>query len=270
MTIIHSNPGLLARRDHWCPWHDLDDSDEASSFSHGVLEPRLLSVKKTILHAPRHLLVIPDGHRRWAKQYNLSHEIAYKTASTIGTSFVNYFLRSESAHTLSLFLIAEHTLVRSVEELNPIFNALNEFLYDVSFMPSSLCSISVIGNLELLPKQTRELSIKINKRLTIDNKSHKRLNLLIGYSGTRNIRRFSEGYKMQSVAPIDIVYRMGGKYRLSDAPIMEAHNGFLLVLPTLFPDLDANLIETPFIIIDTQTFPGDVFKINATSMGEPQ
>ncbi len=205
-----------------------------------------MPISVNIIPEPKHIMLIPDGHRRWARLNGVSYDCAYDIASSNGLTFVEAFLRCGHVRTFTFYLIGEHTLYRSHGELNPIFNALDKFLERIVSMDLTDCVVEVIGDTCGLPDKTRKLANVLVHATNKKQNKIKKLNILLGYSGTRNLKLARKNINIQMLDGVDCVIRYGGNPRLSDAPILETLGGALLVSNALFPDVSCTDIETSF------------------------
>jgi len=133
-----------------------------------------------------HLLIIPDGFRRFAKKKKISTKRAYGIGSELGLKLLKT-LYPLNISEISYFLISTRTLTREKEIIKYIFNALDNFLQkllDILKNGKYNYQVCHYGNRVLLPQKTKYLLDEIKK---LDIKSNKKLNLLIGFSGSNMV-----------------------------------------------------------------------------------
>ncbi|GAH37815.1 unnamed protein product, partial [marine sediment metagenome] len=111
---------------------------------------------------PRHIGLILDGNRRWAKKRNLNmnlgHLAGYETLRKILFSFLDLGIKYLSVFALS----NENVKKRSPQELQYIYNLIINVIDVICKDPvikEEKVRINVIGRLSLLPPDVRE---KIN------------------------------------------------------------------------------------------------------------
>ncbi len=137
---------------------------------------------------PRHIGLILDGNRRWAKKRNLNmnlgHLAGYETLRKILFSFLDLGIKYLSVFALS----NENVKKRSPQELQYIYNLIINVIDVISKDPvikEEKVRMNVIGRLSLLPPDVRE---KINSLIeTTKDHDQKFLNICIMYDGQEEI-----------------------------------------------------------------------------------
>ncbi|MBA7676196.1 Isoprenyl transferase [subsurface metagenome] len=137
---------------------------------------------------PRHVGLILDGNRRWAKKRNLNmnlgHLAGYETLRKILFSFLDLGIKYLSVFALS----NENVKKRSPQELQYIYNLIINVIDVISKDPvikEEKVRMNVIGRLSLLPPDVRE---KINSLIeTTKDYDQKFLNICIMYDGQEEI-----------------------------------------------------------------------------------
>lgn len=137
---------------------------------------------------PRHIGLILDGNRRWAKKRNLNlnlgHLEGYETLRKILFSFLDLGIKYLSVFALS----NENVKKRSPQELQYIYGLIINVIDVISNDPvikEEKVKINVIGRLSLLPPDVRE---KINELIeTTKDHDQKFLNICIMYDGQEEI-----------------------------------------------------------------------------------
>ncbi|MCK4280640.1 MAG: di-trans,poly-cis-decaprenylcistransferase [Candidatus Lokiarchaeota archaeon] len=137
---------------------------------------------------PRHIGLILDGNRRWAKKRNLNmnlgHLAGYETLRKILFSFLDLGIKYLSVFALS----NENVKKRSPQELQYIYNLIINVIDVISKDPvikEEKVRMNVIGRLSLLPPDVRE---KINSLIeTTKDYDQKFLNICIMYDGQEEI-----------------------------------------------------------------------------------
>ncbi len=148
-----------------------------------IYEDRLLrSLDRERL--PRHVGVIHDGHRRFARQTGLPD---YQTSYRQGMDKFEEFLGwcgEVDIPAVTCWLLSKENLERPTEELDPYFDVLVD-LFDR--LPQSLGNdvrVGIIGSVELLPDRLAEAA----QRLTVRAPSgSRRLTIALAYGGRQEI-----------------------------------------------------------------------------------
>jgi len=147
-------------------------------------------LKKLVLQnpLPRHIGVIPDGNRRFAKKKGLSLYEAYELGVRKGEEFAEWCrmlgIKYLTFYTLSL----ENLERRSKEELSILFDLLKRYLNRIAKderVHRDQVRVRVLGRIDLLPEDVKE-SIRYVEEATIDYDRY-HLIFLIAYSGRKEI-----------------------------------------------------------------------------------
>ena len=202
---------------------------------------------------PRHVAIIMDGNRRWAKQRGLSsiegHKAGEKMIEPVALRCKELGILAVSFYTLST-----ENLKRSATEIEALLNVLRvgaepmlERLAreDIRFTP--------LGDLELLPEDIRK--ILLHAAEVTQNKQGMRVNLALGYGGRDEIiravrRSVDDGIpgetvtedilsaKMDTTGQPDpeLVIRTGGRARLSNFLPWQTVYSEIYFTDTLWPD----------------------------------
>ncbi|MFX1315388.1 MAG: polyprenyl diphosphate synthase [Promethearchaeota archaeon] len=137
---------------------------------------------------PKHIGLILDGNRRWAKENNmptnLGHLVGYRTLRERLFDFFDAGIRYLTIYALSL----ENARKRSPEELKYIYKIILKAVDTVikeSIIREEKIKINIIGRLSTLPKDVQE---KINELVEF-TKDHDQafLNVCIMYDGQEEI-----------------------------------------------------------------------------------
>lgn len=137
---------------------------------------------------PKHVGIVPDGNRRYAKKNNISrnmgHFRGYEVVKKILVSCFNAGIKYLSLYALSL----ENAVKRTQEELDYIYKIIKIAVETVKKEPivtEQKVRFNVIGRLELLPQDVRD---KIDELIDYTKEHDKAfINVLIMYDGQAEI-----------------------------------------------------------------------------------
>lgn len=206
-----------------------------------------------------HVLLIPDGDRRYAKKNNLSLQEAYQKAALTARSLVKWMLVDNDIEEFTFFgLSYANVNKRSLGDLNPILEAQKNIIQksvDDPFFHKNEIKISVCGEKHLLPKDYQR-AIKDIEDATKDYTKRK-FNLLLGYSGShdflRAIVKTIENKKNPTLEditgncminrPVDFLIRTANEKRISDAPFFLMRYTEFDFIPRFFPELRKSDIQ---------------------------
>lgn len=173
-----------------CPTRDSSTCDNGhvpwSAPFYRTYERRLLrSLDSQLL--PRHVGVILDGHRRFARAEGLAE---YQESYRSGMAKLRELLGwSTQLHlpAVTAWVLSTDNLRRPSTELDPYFDVLVELLDDLPELAHRLhCSVRVIGSLDLLPSELAEAA----KRAVADSPHEDakwRFTLALAYGGRDEI-----------------------------------------------------------------------------------
>ena len=151
------------------------------------LYERRLVAKLDLTKTPRHIGVILDGNRRWAKENpSKSGDTSSSHGHRAGAGKIIELLtwcEETSIDVVTLWLLSSDNLKRSTGELESLYSIIGETVDDLS--ATGRWSIKVVGSRELLPQA-------LNDRLTAAEQKTQGIggvavNVAIGYGGRLEI-----------------------------------------------------------------------------------
>ncbi len=210
---------------------------------------------------PRHVAMILDGNRRWAKQRLL--ETAAHGHRAGAAKFQEFLIWCDDLDidVATLYLLSTDNLTgRNTEELDELFEIIANLAEDLSHFRD--WRVQHVGSVEGLPQRLVDSLDDACKRTRANSGLH--INLAVGYGGRREIAdamrsivraHESQGGALDALAEIltpeligdhlytggqpdpDLVIRTSGEQRLSDFMLWQsAHSEFYFV-EALGPDL---------------------------------
>ncbi len=209
---------------------------------------------------PRHIAVIPDGNRRYARKYGLSLIEAYKHGVEKVRKFATWVLEYREIKHMTFFALSTENLQRSKAELEVLFrifkNEIRRTLEDPIIHENKI-RVRFIGDRSLLP---RDLVAEM-ERLEDATSSYGDydLTLALGYGGraelVRCIKRVLSGevrlekldeaslFQCLDTAFLkypepDIVVRTGGEKRLSNFLLYQTAYSELFFLDKYWPEVE--------------------------------
>ena len=133
---------------------------------------------------PRHVGVIIDGNRRWAKSIGLED---VNDGHRVGADKIADLLRwcdEAGVEVVTLFLLSTDNLQRPEPELTPLLRIIEGVACDLA-RPGRNWHLRAVGALELLPAET----VAVMKEAEEDTRDRPgaTVNLAVGYGGRREI-----------------------------------------------------------------------------------
>lgn len=200
-----------------------------------------------------HMMVIPDGDRRYAEKAGISKIEAYRKAAKVVRNLVEWILVENNVTTFTFFGLSYNNVKkRKEEDIEPIIrvqiDALNSFAGDNLFHDNKI-RVLIHGLTDLLPSDYQKAVRNVEK--ATEKYTQKRLNLLLGYSGQLDMEQslaklIRDGKKLtlenvisscQVNQPIDFLVRTAGENRISDGPFFLTQYTEFYSIPAYFPAL---------------------------------
>ena len=198
----------------------------------------------------KHLAIVMDGNRRWAKQRNFSvkkgHEEGAKALMELCKVLKNYQIPLVTVYAFSV-----ENNGRSNEETDDLFLMLEKYLdSDIKKLQKEGINVRCIGNFEIFPERIQQKIAKINENTPQEFTFT--LNIALNYGGKQEIvdacqkiianggeislESISNGLYYENMPDVDLLIRTGGKQRLSNFLLWEVSYAELYFCGTLWPN----------------------------------
>lgn len=205
------------------------------------------------MHIPNHIVLFPDGNRRWAKQKGIismeGHMQGYKNLLDFSE-----WCKNRGVKVLTAFGFSTENWNRTEEEVNYLMKLLEKCLVDnLEKYNREGVKVKIIGQKERLPESLQK-AIEITEKSTAEN-SNLHLNLAISYGGKWDIlnavkkiveekipvekidEKLFESYLSTADSPNpDLIIRAGGEMRMSNFVLWQGAYSELYFSPKLWPD----------------------------------
>ena len=208
---------------------------------------------------PRHVGVILDGNRRWARA--LGEDVAH--GHQRGADKVEDLLRwctETGVELVTLWLLSTDNLSRPRDELDPLLKIIETVAEDLA-APDRPWRIKAVGALDLLPPETAQ-AIKAASESTVD-RSGLAVNVAVCYGGRREItdavrsllhEHADRGTSIEELAEVldvdhiadhlythgqpdpDLLIRTSGEQRLSGFMLWQSAHSEFYFCDALWPD----------------------------------
>ncbi|PIU36396.1 di-trans,poly-cis-decaprenylcistransferase [Candidatus Roizmanbacteria bacterium CG_4_8_14_3_um_filter_34_9] len=204
---------------------------------------------------PKHVAIIPDGNRRWAKENGKPSMEGHRyAAQTTLPNLINELIRFNIKYFTFWALSTENLVGRSKEELNNLFELTRYFLKNKTgeFNKKGVRFLA-IGDLSKLPE---DLQKEIAKVVEV-TKNNNKMTFMIGlnYGGRDEIIRaidkirnskfeirnlikdnFGNYLDTAGIPDPDLIIRTGGEKRLSGFMLWQSEYSELYFSDLLFPN----------------------------------
>lgn len=200
---------------------------------------------------PKHIAIIPDGNRRWARKNGLPSIEGHRRGIE-NFKRISLYCKRKGIKILTFFAFSTENWKRSKLEVNYLMKLLREYfdIYSSDFNKEDV-KIRIIGSKEGIPPKTREVIEKVEK-MTENNKG-RILNIALNYGGrleiinaVKNILKdkpqridletFRKYLWTKDVPDPDLVIRTGGEKRVSNFLLYQMAYSELYFSKKLWPD----------------------------------
>lgn len=187
------------------------------------------------MRIPKHIGIIPDGNRRWAKNRELGKEEGYEHGLNPGLRLLQ-LARKYGVEEITYYGFTVDNCKRPREQVNAFKKACVDA---VKLIENENVSILVVGNTssECFPK---ELLPYTKRKQEPIRKDQIKTNFLINYGWEWDIRN---GFLSKEIPRIDMIIRWGGMCRLSGfLPLQSVYADFYIV-KDYWPDFKESQFE---------------------------
>lgn len=214
---------------------------------------------------PRHIAIIMDGNRRWAKVRGLAEMDGHAAGVEAIREVIRHAVR-RGVEVLSLYAFSRENWARSDDEVGGLFFLLEKVIRnETDELKAQGARVRLLGRMDELPPETR-MSVQHALDATAGGR-RLQLNIAFNYSGRTELVDAARKLVARGLRPDDIdedvlteslyttglpdpdmVIRTGGDQRLSNFLIWQAAYAEIYFCPILWPDfgpaaLDEAIIE---------------------------
>ena len=174
---------------------------------------------------PRHVGMIVDGNRRWAREMGY---VDPNDGHRVGAERVKELLRwCDEAHIelVTLWLLSTDNLSRPPSELDPLLQIIEDLATELA-EDGNPWQLRMMGALDVLPSQ-HAIALKAAQERTIGRQGGAKVNLAIGYGGRKEIadavrsllqEQAKAGSTLEELASILDVEHIAGHLYTKDQP----------------------------------------------------
>lgn len=206
---------------------------------------------------PRHLAIIPDGNRRWAKKKGISVKEGYITGiRKIGD--VLKWCKAADIRMLTMWGFSTDNFKRDEKEIKELFGLFRENLkkaLDSDEKNKYEVRVRFFGRIHLFPKEIQDM-LRQAEKISEKNEAYQ-LNLLLSYGGKEEIvdavnkiisekiekvdeETISNHLYTADIPDPDLIIRTSGEQRLSGLMPWQSTYSELYFCEKLWPDFTEN------------------------------
>ncbi|CAI9287491.1 unnamed protein product [Lactuca saligna] len=208
---------------------------------------------------PKHVAIIMDGNRRWARSQRLMPQAGYLAGAAALKSVVD-LCRKWGIEVLTVFAFSSDNWLRPKIEVDLIMGLIGDKIKDeIAYMDRENIRLSVMGDVSKLPQSLREVITHAEN--TTKNNSRLNLVIAVNYSGKYDIvqacrtialkvkdgvvkpEEINElmidnevGMKSMHLPHPDLLIRTSGEVRVSNFYLWQLAYTELYFIQTLWPD----------------------------------
>ena len=206
---------------------------------------------------PNHVAIIMDGNGRWARKLNKERFFGHNTGINSVRESLDISIEL-GIKTLTLYAFSIENWKRPKNEVNALMSLLsNTIEKELTNIQENNIKLNVIGNLDLLPKNTRDKLLDSVKKT--NNNDGLNLNLAVSYGAKqemiRAVKLISDKVKKNIISQenidedtinehlytrnsknVDLLIRTGGEYRISNFLLWQISYAELNFQDVLWPD----------------------------------
>ncbi|MEK7664760.1 MAG: polyprenyl diphosphate synthase [Patescibacteria group bacterium] len=221
---------------------------------------------------PEHIVLFPDGNRRWARQKGLptldGHKKGYEKLRMLCD-----WCENRGVKILTAFGFSTENWNRSREEVDYLMKLLENTLYlfkDDKNLKEKMVKVKVIGQKERLPESLQKVIEDIEK--ITENNNKLQLNLAVSYGGRWDIlqavkkiiqdkisadkidEKMFESYLSTAGLPNpDLIIRAGGEQRMSNFVLWQGAYSELYFCPKFWPDFTEQNLDQALAEFDRRS-----------------
>lgn len=204
---------------------------------------------------PKHVAIIMDGNRRWAKKRGRfalrGHEAGIKSLRSIRDVVLGKGIKY-----LTVWAFSTENWKRDKKEVQGLLKLFEDYLQDEKEMKDledNDVKLKIVGDLEKFPENIQDLAVKAMERLEKGKKLA--LTILMSYGGRDEIKRMTQKIVQKNISADEIteeivnenldtgflpdpelIIRTGGNKRLSGLMPWQSGYSELYFTDTLWPD----------------------------------
>ena len=207
---------------------------------------------------PRHIGILVDGNRRWAKAYGTDTSTGHRAGAANVLEFLGW-CDEVGVERVTLWLLSTDNLSRPSDELTALYGIIEDLVGQIA--GTGRWRVHPVGSLDLLPA-TLARRLKEHEAATVDVPGL-HVNVAVGYGGRREIadavrsllqQHAAQGTSIEQLAEIldvehiaehlytrgqpdpDLVIRTSGEQRLSGFLLWQSAHSEFYFCEALWPD----------------------------------
>jgi undecaprenyl diphosphate synthase len=219
---------------------------------------------------PRHVAIIMDGNRRWARAHGVSDYEGHAAGVEAIRGLLQHAVR-RGVPVLTLYAFSRENWARSDDEVAGLFDLLGQAIRDeTDELRAQGVRVSLLGRLDELPATTRDSILSALDRTAEGTRL--RLNIAWNYAGRTEIvdalrrivasgvaaedideRTVGEALYTAGLPDPDLLIRTGGEQRISNFLIWQSAYAELVFSERLWPDFGPDALDEALVEFASRT-----------------
>lgn len=153
---------------------------------HRLYNLRMVKSLRPDTAIPRHIGVITDGNRRWAREFGATTEQGHRAGAQKIIDFLGW-CDEIGVEMVTLYVLSKENLARAEEEVAALTEIIGDLVDEIA--DTEWYSVNLVGNLELLPGALRSRLQAAQERSAGASETASRVavNIAVGYGGRAEI-----------------------------------------------------------------------------------
>lgn len=200
---------------------------------------------------PKHIAIIMDGNRRWAKKKNLPIAMGHRAGANTLQKIIENCMEIGIKY-LTVYAFSTENWNRSVEEVNDLMNLLREYLVKLEEDNKDRnVRIRIVGDINRLDEDIRNKIIILQEKT--DKNSGLVINIALNYGGRNEIIHAIKSLSREELEELsiesfnkklytypspdpDLIIRTAGEQRLSNFLLWQSAYSEFWYTDVLWPD----------------------------------
>ena len=145
-----------------------------------LYERRLKRELDKSVPVPRHVGVITDGNRRWAKEFGATTADGHRAGAAKIVEFLGW-CHEIDVEIVTLYVLSKENLARSAEEVSILIEIISDLVEKIAALDG--VGVQLVGDLEIVPPDLRARL----EAVTTTEDCGMRVNVAVGYGGRQEI-----------------------------------------------------------------------------------
>jgi short-chain Z-isoprenyl diphosphate synthase len=154
----------------------------ASKLVYGLYDKRL--TQQAAGRHPRHVGVVLDGNRRWAREAGFDDVVDGHRAGANRIKDLLIWCEEAEVELVTLWLLSTDNVTRPQEELGPLLKVIEDVVDELA-EEHKPWRVRIIGALDVLPDETATRVVAAARRT--EGRTGMEVNIAVGYGGRREI-----------------------------------------------------------------------------------